>query len=88
MKKINKLTESNLRRIIKRVIKESFSDNDSYENEIFNITAKDCIEPKKGFVVATNDVIYIEYCRGDRDELNRLKELGKKEYFARLQSYN
>ena len=89
MKKVIKLTESDLTRIVKRVIKESRFEDDSYETEMFNVTTKDCNEPKKGNVFVTADgIAYIEYCRGDREELQRLKKVAKEKIQARFSSYN
>ena len=89
MKKVIKLTEADLTRIVRRVIKESRFEDDSYETEMFNVTAKDCNEPKKGNVFVTADgIAYIEYCRGDREELQRLKKVAKEKIKARFSSYN
>ena len=89
MKKVIKLTESDLTRIVKRVIKESRFEDDSYETEMFNVTTKDCNEPKKGNVFVTADgIAYIEYCRGDREELQRLKKVAKEKIQDRFSSYN
>lgn len=89
MKKVIKLTESDLTRIVQRVINESRFEDDSYETEMFNVTTKDCNEPKKGNVFVTADgIAYIEYCRGDREELQRLKKVAKEKIQARFSSYN
>ena len=89
MKKVIRLTESDLQRIVKRVIKESEFDGGDYETEMFKVMAKDCDEPKRGNVIVTADgIAYIEYCRGDREELERLKNIGRERIKSRLDQYN
>jgi len=89
MKKVIRLTEADLTRIVKRVIKESHFEDDSYETEMFKVMAKDCNEPKKGNVIVTADgIAYIEYCKGDREELERLKNIGRERIKNRLEKYN
>ena len=81
MKRIVRLTESDLARIVRRVIKE----NDSREDFQFDIEAVDC-DPSQGYTEGTvdidededgNDIIVIRYCRGDKKSLRKLTEKGR-----------
>lgn len=90
MKKIIRLTESDLACIIKRVIKEQEENDslytDSREDFQFDIRAVDC-DPSQEYTDGTvdidededgNDIIVIRYCRGDKKSLRKLTEKGKK----------
>jgi hypothetical protein len=84
MKKIIRLTETDLARIVKRVIKEEMDDvyTDSREDFQFDIQAVDC-DPSQEYTEGTvdidededgNDIIVIRYCRGDKKSLRKLTE--------------
>ena len=87
MKKIIRLTETDLARIVKRVIKEEMDDvyTDSREDFQFDIQAVDC-DPSQEYTEGTvdidededgNDIIVIRYCRGDKKSLRKLSEKGR-----------
>ena len=85
MKKIIRLTENDLARIVKRVIKERMEDDlytDSQEDINYDIKAMDCEGSRFGnmssVMVNDDDTIVIRYCKGDDEELEYLKEKGKR----------
>ena len=80
MKKIIRLTESDLTRLVKRVIREM--DEDSMKHIVWDIKAMNCSgmrENKSGQVdVNYNEedgkaIARIRYCEGDDDDLDYLK---------------
>jgi hypothetical protein len=87
MKKIVRLTESDLTRIVKRIISENESAyTDSKEDFQYDIEEIDCdgLEGFKGGHVDIeededgNDIIVIRYCRGNDTSLGRLKNKGER----------
>ena len=83
MKKVIRLTESDLTRLVRRVIKEQEKINsESNEDFTYDIKAVDCESSqsyKDGHVDIEEDndgngIIKIRYCRGDKENLNYLKE--------------
>jgi hypothetical protein len=86
MKKIIRLTENDLARIVKRVIKERMEDDlytDSQEDINYDIKAMDCEGGSRfgnmsSVMVNDDDTIVIRYCKGDDEELEYLKEKGKR----------
>ena len=91
MKKIIRLTESDLARIVKRVIKENEGDmytdfgrkkipTKSREDISYDIQSVDCGGKNEmdGHVdIDEDDTIIIKYCEGDNEELDYLKNKGK-----------
>jgi hypothetical protein len=72
MKKIIRLTESELTRLVKRTIREMEEDR-----PLFDIEAVDCDSPSEGHVDIDDDnMIVIRYCRGNKEDLEYLKEKG------------
>ena len=74
MKRIIRLTERDLTRIVKRTIREMEEDR-----PLFDIEAVDCDSPSRGHVdIDDNNTIVIRYSKGDDDEktLKYLKEKG------------
>jgi len=74
MKKVIRLTERDLTRIVKRTIREMEKDR-----PLFDIEAVDCDSPIEGHVDIDDDnMIVIRYCRGNKEDLEYLKEKGIK----------
>ena len=72
MKRIIRLTESDLTRIVKRTIREMEEDR-----PLFDIEAVDCDSPSGGHVgIDDNNTIVIRYCKGNNEDLEYLKEKG------------
>jgi hypothetical protein len=89
MKKIVKLTESDLNRIVRNILKES--DHDIDEHITWDIRATDCeYSGRIGYISSMgvdydeddNPVVMISYCKGQEDELEYLKEKARKEIIA------
>ena len=86
MKKVIRLTESDLTRLVRRVIKEQEKINsDSNDDFTYDIEAVDC-DPSQSYKDGTVDIeedndenviIKIRYCRGDKENLNYLKKKGR-----------
>ncbi len=87
MKRIIRLTETDLARIVKRVLSEQMDDvyTDSREDFNFDIQEVDC-DPSQEYTDGTvdidedengNDIIVIRYCRGDKKSLRKLSEKGR-----------
>ena len=77
MKKTIRLTESDLARIVKRVIAESKNDQDEYEYEIRSV---DCNgNADNGYVGLSDysDKIMIAYCNENPESLEELKRKGR-----------
>lgn len=69
-----RLTEIDLTRIVKRTIREMKKDR-----PLFDIKAVDCDSPIEGHVDIDDDnMIVIRYCRGNKEDLEYLKEKGIK----------
>ena len=91
MKKIIRLTESDLTRIVRRVIRENEGDmytdfgrksipTKSREDISYDIQSVDCGGKNEmdGHVdIDEDDTIIIKYCEGDNEELDYLKNKGK-----------
>lgn len=78
MKRVIKLTESDLRRIVKRVIKEDEDYTLSYD-----IQSVDCgNNVRSGHVDVDGDTIVIRYCEGNEEDLEYLKKKGRKLYYS------
>jgi hypothetical protein len=82
MKKVIRLTERDLTRIVKRVVNEMDGDSD-YEFS-FDIKSVRCDDEtfKDGHVDIKGDTIVIRYCKGDDDSLEYLKRKGKKLFLS------
>ena len=87
MKKLIRLTESELTNIVKRIVNEQMEDvySDSREDFQYDIKAVDC-DPSQEYTDGTvdidededgNDIIVIRYCRGDQKSLRKLTEKGR-----------
>jgi hypothetical protein len=92
MKRIVRLTESDLTRIVRRVIKENeeevgdmYTDfgrkkipTKAHEDISYDIQSVDCGGEMGGSVdIDEDDTIIIRYCEGDNEELDYLKKKGK-----------
>ena len=84
MKKIVRLTESDLNRIVRKTIREMSGENMDYEFS-YDIQSVDCgDEVMSGHVdIDEDDTIIIRYCEGNEDDLEYLKERGKKFLYAK-----
>ena len=81
-----RLTERDLTKLVRRVIKERETVNsDSNEDFTYDIEAVDC-DPSQSYKDGTvdieedndgNGIIKIRYCRGDKENLNYLKKKGR-----------
>ena len=87
MKKLIRLTESELTNLVKRIVNEQMEDvySDSREDFQYDIKAVDC-DPSQEYTDGTvdidededgNDIIVIRYCRGDKKSLRKLTEKGR-----------
>ena len=86
MKKVIRLTELDLTRLVKRVIKEQEKINSNSNDDFtYDIEAVDC-DPSQSYKDGTvdieedndgNGIIKIRYCRGDKENLNYLKKKGR-----------
>ena len=73
MKKTIRLTESDLTRIVKRIIKE-YADYTPH----YDIQSKDCSGSRMASnVYLDGETIVIKYCRGNESEIPYLKEKGQ-----------
>ena len=71
-RKVIRLTESDLRRIVKRVIKE-----DMDYTPFYDIQSVDCGDNvRSGTVYLDGETIVISYCEGNEEDLEYLKEKG------------
>ena len=78
MKKIIRLTEKDLTRIIKRVIKEG--EDEDYP-PYYDIESFDCGDNvRSGHVHIDEDTIVIRYCKGNKEDFKYLKKKGRKLY--------
>jgi hypothetical protein len=82
MKKVIRLTERDLTRIVKRIVNEM--DGDSDDEFSFDIKSVRCDDKtfKDGHVDIKGDTIVIRYCKGDDDSLEYLKRKGKKLFLS------
>jgi hypothetical protein len=72
MKKIIRLTERDLTRLIKRTIKEM-----EESRPMFDIESVDCGDNiRSGHVDIDDETIVIRYCEGNEEDLKYLKEKG------------
>ena len=87
MKKIVKLTESDLARIVKRVIRENEEDTSMDEYIDWDIKSMECEGSRFGNMSSMgtdrdedgNIFVFIRYCKGDDEELEYLKRKARKE---------
>jgi len=82
MKKVIRLTESELTNLVKRIVNEQMEDvyTDSREDFQYDIRGVRCNEDTftSGHVdIDEDDVIVIRYCKGNEDSIDRLKRKGK-----------
>jgi hypothetical protein len=79
MKKIVRITESDLQRIVKRVIKEN-EVMDNYGDFNYDINTFDCGDKVMSGTVDIDEdgTIMINYCRGNEVDLEYLKEKGRR----------
>ena len=84
MKRIVRLTESDLNRIVRKTIREMSGENMDYEFS-YDIQSVDCGDRvMSGHVdIDEDDTIIIRYCEGNEDDLEYLKEKGKKFLYAK-----
>lgn len=82
MKKTIRLTESELTNLVREIIKEQEEYSvytDSYDDISYDIQSVDCGGDFGGSVnIDEDDTIVIRYCEGDDEELEYLKEKGKR----------
>ena len=86
MKKIIRLTETELTNLVKRIVKEQEEYSvysDSNEDISYDIQSVDCDRFDNVYRGGTvdideDDTIVIRYCEGDDEELEYLKEKGKR----------
>jgi hypothetical protein len=78
MKKIVRLTESDLQRIVKRVIKEN-EVMGNYDDFNYDINSFDCGDKVMSGTVDIDEdgTIVINYCGGNEEDLEYLKEKGR-----------
>jgi hypothetical protein len=75
MKRIIRLTEKDLTRLIKRIVKENREMDYDYSYDIQSVDCGDNI--RSGHVdIDDNETIVIRYCEGNEEDLKYLKEKG------------
>lgn len=88
MRKVVRLTERDLTRIVKRVIRESEMDDTSMDEHInWDIKSMNCEGSRFGNTSSMgvdkdedgNIIVFIRYCDGDEKELNYLKRKARYE---------
>lgn len=79
MKRIVRLTESDLKRIVKKTIREMSGDDMDYDFS-YDIRSVNCGDNMmSGHVdIDEDDTIVIRYCEGNEDDLEYLKEKGRR----------
>ena len=77
MKRIIRLTESDLTRIVKRVIEESKNEQDEYEYEIRSVDCNDNVDDGHVGIDKYSDKIMIAYCNENPESLEQLKRKGR-----------
>jgi len=83
MKKVIRLTESELTNLVKRIVNEQMEDvyTDSREDFQYDIRGVRCDKDTftSGHVdIDEDDVIVIRYCKGNEDSIDRLKLKGER----------